>query len=326
MRTFIIFLAGLFLLVGVLPLQAEIIDRVVAVVNDDIIALSELEAEGKDFFEQVARQAPAAERAAALQKARREVLDSLIDKMITGQKAAEMGVSVSESELDEAINRLLTEQKIGASELLKVLQEKGISEEKYRASIREQILRSKLVSYEVSSKIVITEEQSREYYAAKYTAEVSEGGFYLLQMGFVWQDKGDNPENAKAQARKRAQMAWKRAAAGEDFKALARDFSELPSAVDGGDVGVLQVTDMSAAMRETISSLQPGEVSSVMETSSGYQFFKLLSKRQGETIEQAPYESVKAEIQDILFRQEMERQYGKWIQGLREQAYINEML
>lgn len=326
MRPFLFFFICVFLLGGVVSLRAEVIDRVVAVVNDDVITLSEMQAEGRDFFEQVSQQAPAAERAAALQKARQEVLDSLVDKMITAQKAAEMGISVSESEVDEAINRLLTEQKIGSDALMKVLQARGISEEQYRSSIREQILRSKLVSYEVSSKIVITEEQSRAYYAEKYTAEVSEGGFYLLQMGFAWQEKGDDSETARKEAKERAQRAWNRAAAGDDFKELARTLSELPSAVDGGDIGVLKVAEMSTTMRETISRLQPGEVSSILETPSGYQFFKLLSRQQGETIQKSPYESVKSEIQDALYRQEMERQYGRWIQELRGRAYIKEML
>jgi len=83
---------------------------------------------------------------------------------------------------------------------------------------------------------------------------------------------------------------------------------------------------MAAYMRDAILSMHPGEISPIIETGSTFQFFKLLSSREGDLVVKAPYESVKDEIRDILYRQEMEKNYKAWVENLREQAYIKILL
>ena len=303
-------------------LNAEIIDRIVAVVNDDVITLSELNQEGRETLERIKEQAPVNDRAAALLNARQEILSRMIDRKITVQKAEDMNISVTDAEIDATIETILAHNKATRQDLQRELAARGISEDAYRASLREQILYSKLVSYEVNSKVVITEDKAREYYENRYMQDLPVGGYYLLQIGFNWDDNQETKEKIHAEAMQVREAAIK----GQSFNQLAMLHSNLPSAVDGGDIGVIKEKEMAPAMRAAVSALQPGDISPLIETESGYILFKLLAANKEGTISRAPFDSVKEDILTRLRTEEQEKLYSKWVKELREKAYIKELL
>jgi peptidyl-prolyl cis-trans isomerase SurA len=303
-------------------LHAEIIDRVVAVVNDDVITLSELRDEGRDTLARITDQAPPDEQTAALRNAQQKILSRMIDRKITVQKAEEMNISVTDEEIDATIENILAHNKATKQDMIRELALRGISEEDYRASLREQMLFSRLVSYEVNSKIVITEDKAREYYENGYMQDLPVGGYYLLQIGFTW---GDNP-GTKEQIHLEAMQVREAALNGQSFNQLAMMHSTLPSAVDGGDIGVIKEKEMAPAMYETVAALQPGDISQLIETDSGYILFKLLAANKEGTITRAPFDSIKEDILTRLRDEEQEKLYSKWVKELREQAYIKELL
>ena len=303
---------------------AEVIDRCVAVVNSDVITLSEVNEAGKPLFQRVAEQAPAGELANALQEARKRVLDKLIDKKLLLQEAKRYKMSVSDEEVDKALGRILAQNHTSKELFRKELARMGMSEAQYREDLRDQILSSKLVNVAVRSKVIIPEEKIIDYYDMHYTERVGDGGFYILQIGCSWDDtlSGKELEEARAKALKKAKRVRSLALAGQDFKKLAHEYSDLPSAVDGGDIGVFKENEMAPSMRKAVTSLKPGEISEIVETPSGYQIFKLLSSQEGQIVTKVPYESVKEEIREILYRQEMQKLYKNWLDELRAQSYI----
>jgi peptidyl-prolyl cis-trans isomerase SurA len=306
-----------------------LVDRIVAEVNDDVITLSELEKAGDSYFKRIRAKAPARELDLALQQAREEVLASLIEKTLLRQAAAKISVSVSEAEIDSAIDQILARNNSTIKDFRRDLQSMHITEQDYRESLHDQILQSKMVNIEVRSRIVITEEDIREYYQKEYTKKEGESGYYILQMGFTWDKKGNlvMPGTvAKQDARKRAEEIRNRVLDGENFKELASSFSNLPSAKDGGDIGMIKKDEMAPYMRETVLKMKPGEISPIVETESGFQFFKLLVVRDGEMVVLAPYELVREEIRDQLYQQEVKEKYEIWVKELREKAYIKEFL
>lgn len=309
--------------------RAELVDRVVAVVNDDVITMSDVNEEGKAFFQKITEQAPAEELSAALRRAREDVLNGLIDKKLVAQEAAKQKVSVSEEELNAAFKQMSASNQMSPEQFLEQLKKVGMTEAVYRENLKNQILQSKLLNYEVRSKIIITDDMVLDYYDTHYTKQVAQGGYYLLQMGFVVKKDPRNPEQpeaaARLEAKKRAERVHALVEGGQDFASLARKFSELPSASDGGNIGTFQKDEMADYMRDAVISLSPGQVSQVAETPDGYQFFKLLSSQEGGIVVQAPYDSVKEEIKKTLYDEKLKAEFDAWVQKIREAAYIKKM-
>lgn len=305
--------------------SAELVDRIVAVVNDDVITFSDLNRQGESLFKRIIEQAPPQEVDKALLTARQEMLSRLIDKLIIEQRAGKFGISVSDEEIDGAIERILETNNRSRKDLDRDLKLMGTSEEEFRDSIKNQILHSKLISYEVSSKVVITEEKIKEYYNQHYVANntanktTEENSYHILQMGFTWEDEQD-----KEQAHNQAEAIRKMVLEGGDFMELAKKYSDLPSSADGGNLGICKKDELATYMRASCLILKPGDVSPVIETPAGYQFFKLADD--GVAGKNRPYEEVKDEIKNILYDQEVEEQYQNWVTELRDQAYIKKLL
>ena len=316
----------LFFLCAALSYGGDYVDRVVAVVNDDVILQTELEKAGGEYFERIRMKAPAGEVESAIEKARGEVLSSLIDNMIVKQKAAELGITVEEAEIDNAITQILSDNNATLEQFRKELAKVNVSMQDYRNNLRNQILQSRLVGQQVRSRIVIVEEDIKEYYEKEYTQEKGESGYYILQIGFNWKNLVTLDGVSQEEAREKAEAIRARVLAGESFGELARSYSDFPSATDGGNLGLIKKDEMAAYMRDAILSMHPGDISPIIETGSTFQFFKLLSSREGDLVVKAPYESVKDEIREILYRQEMEEKYKAWVENLREQAYIKILL
>ena len=150
-------------------------------------------------------------------------------------------------------------------------------------------------------------------------------------MGFVWgKDTNSNSSAAvqyadKTDAKKRAERVLALVRNGQDFRMLARKFSDLPSASDGGDLGIFQKDEMAPYMKNAVLSLQAGETSEIIETPSVYQFFKVLSGQDGQIVVQASLASVKEEIRKKLYDQKLKEQFDEWITNIKQEAYIKKL-
>lgn len=319
--------------VALAPLNstAELVDRVVAVVNDDVITLSELEKEGEPLYRDISAKTPSASLADTLQDAREHVLDQLIEKRLVAQKAKAANLSVSDAEVDAAFEQMLAQNKVSKDGFLTRLKSEGVTETAYKEDLRGQILQGKLVNTDVRSKVVVTEEEILDYYDTHYTSQVSGEGYYLLQIGISWIDP-QNPDASaevlrvnKLEAKEQAEKILAMARDGEDFKDLARKYSTMPSAGDGGDIGIFQLDEMAPYMREAVQSLKPGEVSDVIDTPEGYQFFKLINSEDGTIVIKTPLEEVKDQIRNSLYEERLKEAYGTWLEELKNQAYIQKL-
>ncbi|MGR0480054.1 MAG: peptidylprolyl isomerase [Candidatus Electronema sp. V4] len=306
-------LAALIFLLASWAESAEVVDACAAVVNQDVITVSEVEEAVRPLVERIKAEAPFSQRDEAMRQARKSVMDKLIEKHLILQQAEQMKISVPDAEVEAARKDILERGSMSEADFQAELKKMGLTERQYRDNLREQILSSRLVSYAVRSKVVVPEEKIRDYYEKQYTAKAA--GYHLLQIGF-----GISGEGGKTAARHKAEAVRQRALAGEDFKELAKRHSELPSAADGGDIGVFKADEMAAHMRQAVAVLQPGGISPVVETPDGLMLFKLLAD--GQDAVKAPYESVRQEIHELLHQQEMEARYKTWIEEIRSGAYI----
>lgn len=304
--------------------QAEIVDRVVAVVNDDLITLSELNDEGKLHFERLREQVPIEQRAEALAQLRQQILTSMIDRLLIAQRADKRGINISNEEVDMQYFRILEQNNVEEKEFAEKLNQAGLTPEIYKRNLKSQITRQRLLNREVRSKIVISDAQVELYYLTEYGQDSTADGIHILQIGCLF-SRSDGSD-ARRDTKRRAKQLRGMVLAGENFQEIAKNYSELPSATDGGDIGVFLQSELSKEMRQGLSGVRPGQISEIIETSSGFQFFKILSAKSGTTITQAPLELVRDDIVAILREKELKEKFDRWVIQLREHAYIREQL
>lgn len=317
----------LFVFFHTLTVEAELVDKVVAVVNDEVITLSEVEEEAARIYQSLAKESSGQELVSAMAEAREATLNGLIDRRLINQRAKSTNTTVTDEELDAAFESTRNRMDLDPAEFRNKLARSGLTEETLKKQLRDQILQSKLVSQDVRTKIVITDEMVRSYFKEHYTAKNDKGSVYLLQMGFQWNpeitDDGKLAEE-KEETRKRAERALEQVVKGQDFKAVAKKFSDLPSATDGGDLGILMLDDMAPAMRAAITPLQPGELSRIIETPDGFQFFKVLSAND-EAASTFSFEKIKDEIKEKLHEEKLKAAYSEWVKKIKENAYIQKL-
>ncbi|WP_041278118.1 SurA N-terminal domain-containing protein [Desulfotalea psychrophila] len=316
------YLSCIFTLILLSPLQAQVIDKVVAVVNNEVITLSELNAETAEIKHKITETAPADQQEEAMAEAREGALNSIIDKKLIAQKAKEARVFVSDEEVEGTIAGIQKRASLSREQFIEELKKSGLSFNTYQNNIRSQLLQRKVINYDIRSKIVIPESQIREYYEKEYTINAQDGEYYLLQIGFDWDKEEAGSKEKTLQFAKRIHAI---AVKGQDFGALAEKYSTLPSAKDRGDIGFFAIDDMSENMARAISPLKPGEVSNIIESPAGYQFFKVLSGDQNNSISKAPYATVKEVIQAKLFEIQMQKDFSSWVKELKENAYIQKL-
>lgn len=306
---------------------SELVDRVVAVVNDDIITLSEVEQEAEGLYRAIAQKGSGEPLLQALAQARETTIDALINRKIIAQRAEQFNVSVSEEEINNGYEQVRSRSGFSETAFREELAKSGMTQKAYKASLATQILQKKLLSYDVHSKIIITDAMILDYFDENYTFRVEAGSYYLLQIGFSWsKDTGPGElADKKTRTRKRAERVYNLAIKGQNFKMLATKFSDLPSAVDGGDIGIFTLDEMAAPMRSAVASLKPGSISKIVKTDAGYQFFKLLSGEKNAIVVSDPYETVKLEIKKKLFEQKLKEAYSSWVKELKEKAYIQKL-
>jgi peptidyl-prolyl cis-trans isomerase SurA len=306
------------------PSPAKLIDKVVAVVNGEVITSIELEQAVQGIVTKLRQTTSPTKLTEALAKAREATLNEMIEGMLIVQKARELEIKVTTEDIDNSIKKIAADNGLTLAQLYKELTKSNVNEEEYRRKLGNQILRSKLLNYEVGSRIVISEEKIRQYYDTVYTKQEVADGYHIIQMGFTWGTPQSSSSN-KEGARQRAENIRKMVKEGQDFRELTRSFSDLPSRKDGGDLGFFKEDEMADYMHKIIIDLQPGQISEIVETPESFQFFLLLARNIGGKAEIAPFELVSDEIRGKLGQEELQKSYQNWMKELREQALIKKL-
>jgi len=297
---------------------AEIVDRIVAVVNDDIITLFELNRSIKPYEDKIyALGYPEEKERKMLFKVREGVLSQLIDKKIEDQQIKRSKINISEEQIDQTIERIKGQNLFTDEDLRHALAKDGLTMAAYRENIKEEILRTKLVNLEVKSKIVITEQDIAAYYEKHLDTYGGKQKYHLRNILITIPTFAD--ESKKLEIRGKLDDILKELNAGESFETMARNYSESSTAPEGGDLGLFELDSLSPQLQKTIKGMKPGEVTPVLETDQGYQIFFLqeILKTSGKSLKE-----VSPEIQKILFEENADKRYQEWIEGLRKQSVI----
>jgi len=297
---------------------AEYVDRIVAVVNDDIITLSELNEQAKPYTEQIlARHLPAAQRQEMLFTVRDKVLNGLIDQKLTDQEFKRADINVSDAEIDATIERIKDARFLTDEDLRHILEQQGLSMEAYRSQIKTQILRMKLINIEVKSKIVITQEDIAAYYKNHSDLYGGEKKYHLRNI--LLKPPVLANETEEEAFRKKMATIVENLKRGASFEEMAREYSQSPLAADGGDLGAFELKALSPQIRDAVEKLKSGQFTDFLSTDQGYQLFYI------EDITESPAKPLKeisGEIHEKLFNEIVDSKFQSWLKDLRKKSHI----
>lgn len=291
-----------------LPLPAEIIERVVAKVNGDIITLSEFTA--RQIAEaQAARVTP--DRIEQFLRANNaRILQGAIDDLLVMQKAADLGMKLRPEYIKDVIENIKKENNIESDEaFLAQLRHEGMSIDDLKRSIERSILTRQVVSREVDAKVQISEQDVRTEYEA-HRADYTTPPKVHLQEIQVRADTGATL----------AEELVRRARAGEDFAQLAREYSVSATRAAGGELGELAHGELAADIENAALALKPGEVSEPLPRGDTLLVLRLAARKEGYVI---PYEDVKADILKRLQGSRRGDSYEAFVAGLRKKAIVD---
>jgi peptidyl-prolyl cis-trans isomerase SurA len=298
--------------------SAEIVDRIVAVVNDDVITLTELNSSLKPYAEKIRSLGyPKEKEQQLLFKVRKEILDHLINEKIEDQEIKRSKVEISEEQIDRTIERIKETNFLTDEQLRAALAKDGMTMEEYREKIKGQILRERLVNLKVKSKIVITKEDIRAYYEKHIDEYVGKPKYHLRNI--ILKVPLFTDDTKKLEIKKKMDAILEKLKSGESFEALAAKYSESPAASDGGDLGKFEFDSLSPQLQKAIEKIKPGEFTPVLDTDLGYQilFLENIVNAKGKTLEE-----VTPEIESKLYNETIDEKYGTWIGELRKQSVI----
>lgn len=283
MKLHYIFLASLLFPVSTVhaaeqtPTRERIIplDRILVVVNNDVLTQSELNTELLTITQQLRQQNIEIPPQEVLQK---QVLERLILRHLQLQLAESTGIRVDDDTLTRALDTIAKQNNLSLSEFRDILIRDGFDFAVFRENIRHEIIINRLRQRQVDSRVNVTEQEVSDYLATRGTQTASAGNEYRVGQILIALPEAASPEAVKT-AQTRAQQVLERLRAGDDFSKMAISHSDDPQALQGGDLGWRTVAQLPSLFVDTVPQLQPGEISNLIRSASGFHIIKLLEVR-----------------------------------------------
>ena len=291
-----------------LPVAArcEVMDRIIAIVNDDIITLKESEkhvrVEKSDRFVSVNEY--------LTNMKLKEKMDLFIDDVLIRQQAKRLKIEVSDKEVESIVEGIKKQYLISDAELRDQLKKDNIPYEDFLVGIRTNVLKNRVLTRVISPEMSVTEKDLREYYENHKAEYIDEE--YRLQQVFI--------SGQRADAQKRALDAHKLLQQGKSFESVVKEFSDdTAGAGHGGDIGFVKKGELIPQLRAAVDLLTPPAYSDVIATPYGLHILRLVEKKRGDVM---TFETAKEIIHQRIVQQESEKRYKDYISKLRQTSYI----
>ncbi len=282
---------------------AKVEDRIVAVVNSDLIMLSDVKHELAPEQERIRRQHRGDELTHRLKVAEYMALTKMIERRLQLQEAKARGVDVSDQEVKQAVEQMKRQgEQVEASNPVNA------------RDVRDQLTLLKVVDREVRSGVMVGDAEMKRYYQ-EHRDRFALPEEYTLSQILIQPRSSEDSTNALNKAR-RVMQELKR---GEKFEDLAVQYSEGLNASRGGRLGLVRQGELIPAIERAIAPLRPGGISDIIETAEGFHIIRVEEKKPRQF---RPFEEVKFEIQGLVFQQKSEDVFQSWLVDLKNKAYI----
>lgn len=296
---------------------AEKLDRIVAVVNGDIILYSEIQ----DSIKKLVQNSPEVKLDDPQTKMQleKQMLQQLIRERLTDQEVKRLKIVVTKSDVDETIERIKSENHFSDEQLDETIQKMGKTREQFREEMKKEMERSRLLERALKSKIVITNEQVDAVLKSK-GGDVSETKERRrLSMIFLPVPQGSGSRETE-EAERLGKELHGRLKQGADFAKLAREHSKGPAAEEGGDIGYVATDELSPFIEEATRGLARDEISRLVKTPQGFYILKVTDVKR-ERILSGDAGNREA-ARRMLYQQEMTKRFEEWARELESKAFI----
>ena len=297
----------------------QLVDRVAAVVNKDVITQSEVDVIFRPIYDQIKKTYRGHDLQHELEKVRFQLLNQLIEDRLVYQEAEKLGITVSDSEVQEEFDQF-KQQFPDEAVFEKEMALAGVNRSEMEKRIKERLAITKLHQSFIRGKVLVSPAEVEQYFK-DHPEEFSEQESLkvwciTLKKSAEAIERGTTDEATKRKAGKLiAQLKQ-----GKDFEKLAKENSQDTHAAEGGLIGFINKGDMVPGIDQAIFALPQGSFSEVLETEEGYHIFKVGEKK---TAPQRTYEEAKDEITEKLFRTKAHERFASWMDELKKKSYIS---
>ena len=297
--------------------SANVVDRIVAVVNDDIITLSELNRDIEAFIKRIEKTSEVADKESVAKQLRMTVLRELINQKLIEQEAKKLGIVASDKDIDDAIRNIMAQKKISMEAFREAIAREGGTFDEYKKELRRHLTRMNLLGREIKSKVTVSREEIGNYYREHREDYEGKEAVRINQILIIV--PRDNNAEVKKERRILTEETLKRLKRGESFSLLAVEVSQGPAAKAGGDLGYIEKGMMLPEVDEVAFALKKGEISEIIESPTGFHIIQVIDKR-GAGIK--PIESVREEIIGKIGSVKVEKKFQEWLKEQREKSLI----
>jgi len=308
--------------------RSEILEQVLVKVNGEIFTKSDLEAKQIEVIRQRGKpidlNTPQGNE--ELRKAIAEVTPALlvnvVDEMLVVQRGKELGYKMSDEQFKSVLENLKTQNKIESDEqLLAALKQENMTMTDLRRNLERSMIASRVQQAEVIGRVAVTEDEARKYYE-QHVGEFTTPSAVTLREILVSVPANSRGVNVGADeaAKEKAEALRQRVLGGEPFEKVAADASDSASKSNGGLIGPLNMTDLSADFRKLVEGLKVGGMTPVIRTQRGYQILKLESSTPTQTL---TFEQARDQISDRVGNDKRREEFQKYLAKLRAQAIID---
>ncbi len=292
----------------------KLLDRIVAVVNGEVIAWSELRGAIPAQMLESIEKLPAEKKKMAINLLESESLEKMIDVRLQVQEAKRLRLSVGDAEVDAAISDIKTKYKLSDDDLLKTLEEQKLTLARYRSNLKEQLIVSRVVNDVVKSKVVVSEEEVNEKLEEEYPELLP--GKSEARLRLICLKHGE--ERTKQEAETLADEIKKRCEGGENFDELAKLYSSDPSAEFGGDLGFVRRGTILPEIEDAAFSLDAGGISDPLNVDDAVWLVMAESFKDQTSEIYAKKEIIRNQLRETGFK----KQYRAWLDRLKGRAYV----
>ena len=254
--------------------RVVLLDRIIAVVNDEVITRRNLDERVKVVLTQLRQQGTPPPPPDVLEK---QVLERMIFNSVQLQYAKDTGLRVDDATLEKTISRIAEDSKITLPQLRAALEKDGVSFNKFREDIREEIALARLREREVDNKITIADSEIDNLLSSQQTQDSKVDEFNLSHI-LIRVPEQASPEQLQ-ERRARAEQALAQIKGGADFRQVAASFSDAPDAVQGGTMGWREMARLPAIFADAVKDLRSGDASNVLRSPNGFHILRVNERR-----------------------------------------------